>query len=140
MCMGRDKDSVEGKAKAAQARKAKQGVHSLFPSAGRCSAVSRGSVMWNGDLGIQTPNVAPLPASSPILTAEHNITGSGISLGSAGVSSPHCVPSQLCVSTAHAMLCYQDFHHNPKTQKKIIPVKASTPSESCSLTLGHLLS
>lgn len=59
MCMGRDKDSLEGKAEAAQARKAKQEINSLFPSAGRSLAMPRGSVMPKGDLGTQTPDVLP---------------------------------------------------------------------------------
>lgn len=62
------------------------------------------------------------------------------------MSCPCCVPSQLCVSTAHTLLCYQYFHHNAKhgttqdAKKKIISAKASSPSESCSLSLGDLLS
>lgn len=89
----------------------------------------RGFVMPKGDLGTQTPDVPPLPASSP---------GSGTPLGSA-------VPSQPCVSTVTHCCVTNIFITTPKhsttqdAKKKMIPVRASTPSECCSLTLGGLL-
>jgi len=65
-CMSWDKDSLLGKTKAMHVSKAKQGIHSLLPSAGRCSATSRRArpIIPKGYLWRQMPST---PTVHPFL-------------------------------------------------------------------------
>ena len=101
--MGWDKDSLIGKAKATQASKAKQGIHSLTshqqagvqPSPGEQGSTTCVMVTWEDkrhQLWMSLPSFF-----FPQLYAEHDVIWYGISLWSVGVSCPSSVPSQLLV-------------------------------------------
>lgn len=74
--MGQEKDNLEGKAKAAQAGKAKQRIHSYFLQQAEVWPCPVVMVTWEHKL-----QMFSLPASLPIFTAEQNTRGSGTSLG-----------------------------------------------------------
>jgi len=84
--------------------KAKQNKEFIrcFPSAGRCSAVSRKArihqAQWLlGKTNAITPNISPFLLLPPTLYAEYDLKWHGTSLWSGGVSCPGRVPSQLLV-------------------------------------------
>ena len=98
--VGRDKDSLIGKAKGTRTSKAKQGIYSPLPT-GRpmlshlqeSRAPPRVTVTWEDRH--HHSRRPPLPSSSPsFICCEHDAVRHGVSLWSVGVGCPGCVPSQ----------------------------------------------
>jgi len=83
-----------------QAKQKKEFIH-YTPSAGRCSAVSRKAGLHHVQWLLQKTNTVTLKTPSFLLPqfyiAEHDVIRYGISLWSARVSCPSCVPSQVLV-------------------------------------------
>ena len=100
--VGWDEDSLIDNAKAARASKAKQGTHSLLPIGRQVvshlwesRAPSRLTVTGEDKFHhSEHPLFFLLP---PALYAEHDVIWYRISLGSAGVSYPRCVPCKCLV-------------------------------------------
>lgn len=101
--VGWDKDRLVGKAKAVCTEKQNKEFIQHFPSASRCSAISRKS---NGYLERQSMSLLTLlsfPVIPPALYIDHDATRYRIHLWSFGISCPTQVCSQLLVhsQTSH---------------------------------------